>query len=155
MNGEKNGRKRKRKKWYDRGKRDPFRIANRWPDGRAFVEMLTRSDRTANGIKFGLRERAIPIPKVGRREESEEVKRRREEKRGENEGTEGEKKEEGSGMTAAAARRRRRRGLFIHRLTVLRDKPWTTRSFSSQSLNCRFVRTDEHVRRQTCSTYDR
>lgn len=119
-------------------------------------KMLTRSNRRP--IKFGLRERAseraIPFPT---REGGRGGKRRRKEKRGENEGTEGEKKEEGSGVTAAAARRRRRRrcGLFIHRLTVLRDKPWTTRSFSSQSLNCRFVRTDEHVRRQTCSTYDR
>lgn len=110
--------------------------------------MLTRSNRRP--IKFGLRERAIPFPT---REGGRGAKRRRKEKRGENEGTEGEKKEEGSGVTAAAARRRR--GLFIHRLTVLRDKPWTTRSFSSQSLNCRFVWTDEHVRRQTCSTYDR
>lgn len=65
------------------------------------------------------------------------------------------KKKEAATAAVAAAARRRRCGLFIHRLTVLRDKPWTTRSFSSQSLNCRFVRTDEHVRRQTCSTYDR
>lgn len=151
MNGEKNGRKRKRKKWYDRGKRDPFRIANRWPDGRAFVEMLTRSDRTANGIKFGLRERAIPFPKW---EGGKRAKRRRGEER-KNEVKTRERKEKRKKKEAAWQRRRRRRGLFIHRLTVLRDKPWTTRSFSSQSLNCRFVRTDEHVRRQTCSTYDR
>lgn len=37
--------------------------------------MLARSDRTANGIKFGLRERAIPIPNAGKGEESEEAKR--------------------------------------------------------------------------------
>lgn len=53
-----------------------------------------------------------------------------------------------------AASKLGRTGLFIHCLTVLRDKPWT-RSFCSQSLNCKFVWTDGHVRRQTCSTYDR
>ena len=55
----------------------------------------------------------------------------------------------------AASEDRPQKDSFIHLyvLTVLRDKP-RTRSFCSQSLNCRFVWTDGHVRRQTCSTYD-
>ena len=130
-----------------------FGIANCRPDGRAFVEGWnstgSRPVGRPNGMIFGLRKQHHRRREEKGREEGRTRWKRRSERKEEKE--EEEEEEEGSGGVEAWPQK----DSFIHLyvLTVLRDKP-RTRSFSNQSLNCRFVWTDGHVRRQTCSTYD-